>query len=536
MGSPARRAAWRLGALVGLLIGEGLFLGLSFDAESAGLLPAGWWRTVLGAMPLAPQIGLAIAAAGLLIAGPRLREALAAERAVLATFRNGPFVAAQLLAFVGVVIVTASLFGVVLPRTHHPEWLMPLWLALSAAALLFWVAALVPPRVLGALVRHGGGYLAAGVVVGTLAWAAGRYTQEWWKPLRHGTLSCAAAVVRRVEPSAYVDYPAYLIGARRFAVEVSAECSGYEGIGLVWVFLGTYFWVFRRQLRFPRVLLVLVAATAAVWLANTLRIAALVIIGARISPEIAAGGFHSFSGILLFSGVALAAAAVAYRTPWFSRAAVSHAEHASAVGESPAPWIVPLMVMVATGLVTGLMYPSGLDPFYPLRLVTTGAAIWYFRREYRRLGWGFSAWPVLLGAGVFVAWIGLMSRGLDVALPFPGSTWARANWLVWRVAGFVLVVPLVDELAFRGYLARRIMAADFAAVPVRELSWPAIVVSALLFGALHAHLVAGGLAGVAYGWAARRRGRLADAVIAHAATNALLVGCAIATRSWGLLG
>src|SRR5947209_18425854 len=162
MGNDPRPGRWRWSALVALLLAEGLFLGLSFDADSAGLLPAGWWRAVLGTMPLAPQLGLAIAAAGLLIAGPRLREALVAQSAATpanATApRQAPFVAAQLLAFVGVVLVTASLFGVVLPRTHHPEWLMPLWLALSAAALLFWVAALVPPKALALLLRHGGGY------------------------------------------------------------------------------------------------------------------------------------------------------------------------------------------------------------------------------------------------------------------------------------------------------------------------------------------------------------------------------------------
>jgi membrane protease YdiL (CAAX protease family) len=50
-----------------------------------------------------------------------------------------------------------------------------------------------------------------------------------------------------------------------------------------------------------------------------------------------------------------------------------------------------------------------------------------------------------------------------------------------------------------------------------------LVVSALAFGLLHESWLAGAVAGVAYSVACYRSGRLEEAVVAHATTNALLV-------------
>ena len=81
--------------------------------------------------------------------------------------------------------------------------------------------------------------------------------------------------------------------------------SGYEGIGLFLVFLCAYLWMFRRTLRFPHALLLVPIGTVAVWVANAFRLTALILIGTWVSPDVALGGFHTYSGSLLFSAVAV---------------------------------------------------------------------------------------------------------------------------------------------------------------------------------------------------------------------------------------
>ena len=57
---------------------------------------------------------------------------------------------------------------------------------------------------------------------------------------------------------------------------------------------------------------------------------------------------------------------------------------------------------------------------------------------------------------------------------------------------------------------------------------------AVAFGLLHHRPLAGIAAGLAYGMIYRRRGAIADAALAHAATNAALVLVAALTGRWDL--
>jgi exosortase E/protease (VPEID-CTERM system) len=344
-------------------------------------------------------------------------------------------------------------------------------------------------------------------------------------------LVVAFAMIRAVEPSAFLDAPAFTIGVGRFSVEIAPDCSGYEGIGLVLVFVAIHLWLWRANLRFPRALLLLPIGMAAVWLANSFRIAALVEVGAHLSPDMAREGFHSYSGVLLFVAVALGTTAVADRSTFFSR----RQSPRERFGPNPAaPWLVPFLAILLAGFVTGLFTSGGFDRLYPIRVAVGVGALWFYRREYRRLDWNPSIIAVAVGALVFAFWLPLarlIGDGQAVA-GVVSRSWATL-WLTSRVIGSVLVIPMAEELAFRGYLARRLMSADFESVPFRDLSLFSILVSSAAFAALHGRMaIPAFLAGMAYACAARFRGRFADAVVAHALTNALLAAHAILTGSW----
>jgi membrane protease YdiL (CAAX protease family) len=64
-----------------------------------------------------------------------------------------------------------------------------------------------------------------------------------------------------------------------------------------------------------------------------------------------------------------------------------------------------------------------------------------------------------------------------------------------------------------------------------------MLTSSVGFGLLHTQQILPGiLAGLAYVLAARRRGRLTDAILAHATTNALLTIYVLATHTWSAWG
>jgi len=522
--------------LGGVLIGEAALVAACFDALPLLDASHAWWaRLIAQAGPVVPLM-TAVATATLLLGGTRLRADLEATAALTPRARTWPFVLAHLVAFILFFRLTGAVFDTTSGGTLSGWW-AALWMLAGAVVVATLTGAALPRRALVPFVRRGALVLLACAAVGTVAWEAGRITGEWWYPLGRSTLWMVVWLLRRFTDEPIVVPEEFIVGTRAFQVEIESKCSGYEGIGLVSVFLVVYLWTFRRDLRFPRALLLFPIGMAAMWFANAVRIAALVGVGTVVSPEIAVGGFHANSGSLLLCGVALGIGWAARRSPWFTVAALPVARSA---GNPTAAYLAPLVAIVATSMVTGSFTGRGFDALYALRVITAGAALWAGRRHYRDLAWTWSWGAVGIGIAAFVLWLALEPAATPGAPDAIGGALAAmpaaaaGAWLVARIVGAVVTVPLAEELAFRGYLLRRLVDRDFQAVPPRRFTWLAFLGSSLLFGALHDRFLAGTLAGMLYAGALHRRGAIGDAITAHATTNALLAAWVLATRSWSL--
>ena len=69
-----------------------------------------------------------------------------------------------------------------------------------------------------------------------------------------------------------------------------------------------------------------------------------------------------------------------------------------------------------------------------------------------------------------------------------------------------------------------------------RFTWPSFLVSSVLFGAPHGRWLAGTIAGMFYAWALYRWGRVDDAILARAITNALLAADVLILGHWELWG
>ncbi|MFN8544384.1 MAG: exosortase E/protease, VPEID-CTERM system [Candidatus Binatia bacterium] len=518
--------------LAALLAFEGLAVSTRFDA--APLLGGSqWWDRILGhAGVVIPLLTYVAAALVLFGSAPAWSGAGRVPWAALAAHRWRRYLVAHLLAFGIFVHLTGMVFG---DAGGGAVWVAA-WLACGALAAALWSATMLPGAIVWPLLRDGRYVLVAATVLGAGAFAAAQTTDRWWQPLGYLTLRVAEAVLGAFGVPTLVRPDELVIGTPAFLVEIRPECSGYQGIGLLWVFLAGYFWLFRRTLRFPQVLLLVPLGTVVVWLANAVRIAALIAVGTWVSEDVAVGGFHHNAGALLFCAVALGLVALAQRAPLFSRAAVARmTEAANATGA----YLVPLLVLVAVSALAGAVSAGDVDRLYPLRVVAVGAALWVSRAHYGPLRARWSWTAVATGALAYGAWLALvpiepeagaaLREGL-VAMPAAGAV----AWVAFRVVGSIVVIPAAEELAFRGYLLRRLVAADFERVAVAPTSWVAVAVSSVLFGAMHDAVLAGTVVGVLYALVLRRRGALADAVIAHATTNALVAGHVLLGGAWSL--
>ena len=83
----------------------------------------------------------------------------------------------------------------------------------------------------------------------------------------------------------------------------------------------------------------------------------------------------------------------------------------------------------------------------------------------------------------------------------------------------------------RGYLLHRLISSDFDKLSPR-FTWLSFFLSSFLFGVLHGRWLAGTVAGMFYAWAMYRRGKVGDAIIAHATTNALIAADVLILGNW----
>jgi CAAX prenyl protease-like protein len=95
-------------------------------------------------------------------------------------------------------------------------------------------------------------------------------------------------------------------------------------------------------------------------------------------------------------------------------------------------------------------------------------------------------------------------------------------------------VPIAEELAFRGYLLATLTRGNPTPDQRLPFSWIALLASSAVFGLMHTDWMAGALAGLAFGLVRYHRGRVMDAVVAHAVTNALLSAYVLTTGHWSL--
>ncbi|HEY0780273.1 MAG TPA: CAAX prenyl protease-related protein [Gemmatirosa sp.] len=105
--------------------------------------------------------------------------------------------------------------------------------------------------------------------------------------------------------------------------------------------------------------------------------------------------------------------------------------------------------------------------------------------------------------------------------------------LVLRTARAALLVPVLEELFWRGWLPRWLQDARFERVPLGRYTAFAFWGTAALFAAEHGpYWEVGLLCGVIYNWWMGRTRALGDLVLVHAVTNLALSLFVIATGRW----
>lgn len=225
----------------------------------------------------------------------------------------------------------------------------------------------------------------------------------------------------------------------------------------------------------------------------------------------------------------------------------STARPLSALRESKSlPYVAPFAVFIAF-LVLRSVYPLPELADQIVRVAVVGAVLIFVARpviDLRAPNWLLS---ILLGAGVFVLWI-----GPDLIFPGYRHHWLFENSLLGSSHGLlsaagqtqplvlalrairaVVIVPIVEELFWRAWLMRWIVEPNFERIALGTFSPLAFGAVALLFASEHGqYWDVGLLTGIIYNaWMVRSKS-LGDLILTHAVTNACLSAYVIFAGKW----
>jgi exosortase E/protease (VPEID-CTERM system) len=356
--------------------------------------------------------------------------------------------------------------------------------------------------------------------------------QQSWDLLGEPTMIVSKMLLDLVYDNIYMDLQARVLGASYFSVIIDRQCSGYEGIGLIIAFLTWYLMNFKRDYRFPAALLLFPIGIVSIWLLNAVRIALLISIGLSVSPEISVKGFHSNAGIISFVLVALSLVWGVRITAMFSE---SHVKPRIVINCFNAP-VIPFLIMLSANLLCAA-FSADFQWLYPLRALSTALAIIVLWKHFGLAPSIPHLVPVLGGILAFLVWIMLVRPSAEADKVFENILFSvpstvSAGWLVIRFLGSAIIIPIAEELAFRGYLVSLLSSRAEIRPATGDMPWFPIIATSLMFGALHSSWMAATIAGCIYYLVKLYSGRLWDAVAAHMTTNFLLSLYVLISGHW----
>jgi uncharacterized protein len=215
-------------------------------------------------------------------------------------------------------------------------------------------------------------------------------------------------------------------------------------------------------------------------------------------------------------------------------------------------YILPMFVFLAfTWLGTNdtfkRLVPHAYPVSYAIKTLAVAILLAVFWRRYTPVRWNHWWLGVIVGVVGIFQWVGMQlllqkyipffrpsGEPFDPTAEFAGSPAMLYTFIAVRLVGAVLVVPVMEELFWRDFLWRQVLAPnDFKLAGVGEWGWAPFLVVSVAFAVVHGNWWLTSIV-----WALMIAGllvytkSLGACIVAHAVTNLLLGVYVLVRRDW----
>ncbi len=217
------------------------------------------------------------------------------------------------------------------------------------------------------------------------------------------------------------------------------------------------------------------------------------------------------------------------------------------------PYVLPFALYLLLTQIP-LQFPACYPVLYALCVGLVGAATLYLLRGRALFAIHPRVLPgILFGIVGILLWIGLCSLQLEATLtaglpewlqPQPRSAFnpfqeiaspvGQWSFIAFRILGIALLVPLVEEIFWRGFLLRWIISPDWQHVAVGRYSFKSFCWVVLLFTLAHPEWFAAAVYCSLLNLLLYWKKDLWNCIVAHSVSNLMLVFYVLATGAWHL--
>ncbi len=189
-------------------------------------------------------------------------------------------------------------------------------------------------------------------------------------------------------------------------------------------------------------------------------------------------------------------------------------------------YILPIIAYILPSFLIKDIYAS-----YAVRIILTALVLFMYRKRYE-IKVRINFLPVLTGILVFLVWIAVPMSLVKKEFLVQGVM------LILKLAGFILITPIIEELFTRDFLIRQTIALErkerLDKIKIGKFTILSFIVSVLFFGFSHYMWMAGIISGILFNLLLYKNKSIGDCIIAHSTSNLLLAVYILYTKSWFL--
>lgn len=206
--------------------------------------------------------------------------------------------------------------------------------------------------------------------------------------------------------------------------------------------------------------------------------------------------------------------------------------------------VAPFAIFLGLTFLQGQFGVESKYWMYAVKTLVGAALIWAVWPLVPEMRWKMSWEAVVAGILVFALWVGLDPFYPKMGKPVPEEDlwnpfkqFGEGSAVAWaivavRILGSGFVVPPLEEAFYRSFVYRYLINPDFEKVALTVRNGMSFAITAIIFGFAHYQWLGGILCAVIYQALVIRKGRLGDAMTAHAITNILLGIWVVWKKDW----